>query len=397
MSWDYLGHQILIADEAYGILKLRGLVYLAMLERTGKSGTAIKVAEISKAKNILILTKKAAISGWQEHLDNLPVTKKYTIINYESVHKLTESNYDLCVLDEAHNYLASYPKPSKTLKKVYQVVYGLPIIYTSATPSAQSYGQLYHQFKVSKWSPFDRYKDFYSFFSTHGVPEIIWISGRQVKKYDTVKESAFNMCKHLFISYTRRDLGFVHEPEPKLHYVELARETKEIYNKLQKDQILQLGVHEYIADSPMKLRAGLHQLEGSTLKIDDSTAYYSKVNEKIRYIKENFDESKIAIMANYVFERKLLENQFKCPIYSSTSHSEGVDLSHIDTLVIYSMNFSTAKHSQRLARQANIHRNKPIIVHYLLAKDAISDQCYTTVAINKENFVDTYYDRKGLK
>ena len=62
-------------------------------------------------------------------------------------------------------------------------------------------------------------------------------------------------------------------------------------------------------------------------------------------------------------------------------------------LVIYSQNWSTAQHTQRRARQANKMRKEPIVVHFLLAKKAISDQVYKMVAINKKNFVDSVFKR----
>ena len=62
-------------------------------------------------------------------------------------------------------------------------------------------------------------------------------------------------------------------------------------------------------------------------------------------------------------------------------------------LVIYSQNWSTAQHTQRRARQANKERKEPILVHFLLMKNAISDQVYKTVALNKRNFVDSVFKR----
>ena len=53
-------HQISLAEQGLSILKKYGIVYLAMEERTGKSLTAILMAETSLAKRILIITKKKA-------------------------------------------------------------------------------------------------------------------------------------------------------------------------------------------------------------------------------------------------------------------------------------------------------------------------------------------------
>ena len=82
----------------------------------------------------------------------------------------------------------------------------------------------------------------------------------------------------------------------------------------------------------------------------------------------------------------------KALILQATSYAEGVDLSHKRHLVIYSQDFSTARHSQRRARQANKNRAEDIIVHYLLVKKGISEQVYQTVSLNKKNYVDSLFE-----
>ena len=83
-------------------------------------------------------------------------------------------------------------------------------------------------------------------------------------------------------------------------------------------------------------------------------------------------------------------------MYSSTSHAEGVDLSHFDNLIIYSQNFSTSKHSQRRARQANINRADPITVHFLIADTGIDQHIYDSVSVKQENFTARVYNQGGL-
>jgi len=102
-------------------------------------------------------------------------------------------------------------------------------------------------------------------------------------------------------------------------------------------------------------------------------------------------------MYQYKAEKLKLEQHFKnASILQATSFAEGVDLSHKRHLVIYSQDFSTARHAQRRARQASKSREDSIVVHFLLAKKAISDQVYQTVSINKKNFVDSVFERTEL-
>lgn len=392
-------HQLEIADKAYEVLQSNAIVYLSMEERTGKTLTSLLVCEKSKAKNILIVTKKKALEGWEDTLKKYKgITKKYTSINYESIHKLDNpKGFDLIIIDEAHANLSSYPTISKTWKKVYECTKGKPIIFLSATPSAQTYAQLFHQLKLSNWSPWAKYKNFYDWFNKYGILKVIFLAGRQIKQYNEVHtEMVWEDVKHLFISYTRQELGFKHEPNDVLHYIELDKETKDMYNELNKHSVIK--EFEYIADTPMKLLVGLHQLEGGTLKVDVDRSELLRTDEKIRYIKRVFgDVPSLVIFYHYKQEELKLKSSFsKATILQATSFAEGVDLSMYETLVIYSMDFSTARYSQRRARQANMRRESEINVHYLLVKGAISEQVYQTVAVNKSNFIDKYFNREDL-
>lgn len=395
-------HQIEKAVEGYQILKKNALVYLAMEERTGKSLTALLIAEMCKnVKSVhIITTKKAkgdASEGWIELINNYSHNLDIAVSTFGTAHKVTR-DFDLYIVDEAHKYISGYPKPSATQAKIKKLTVEKPIIYLSATPNAQGYQQLYHQFDLSSWSPWRKHKHFYSWFQLYGREHLEWINGRMVEQYDTTDEQ---LCRettnHLFVRATRKELGFEHEPKDKLHYVQLSDETKKLYNQLLKDKCLFFDDCEFLADTAPKLRFALHMLEGGGLKIDNQYKVL-KNREKIDYILQNWgDTEDVAIFYQYKVEKLKLEKIFQhAAILQSTSYAEGVDLSGYKHLIIYSQDFSTARHTQRRARQANKKRDEEIIVHFLLVEDGISEQVYETVSINKENFVDTVFERKEL-
>jgi hypothetical protein len=403
-------HQTEIAKEAYNILAENMIVYLAMEERTGKTLTAILTCELTAVNNILVITKKNAINGWEDALNAFDHTKCYTITNYHQAKKFDPQAFELVILDEAHNYISSFPKASKLWSEVQSLTIHKPIIYISATPYAQGPQLLYHQFALSTWSPFAKFKTAYTWFKTFGIPETVYLSGRQVETYKNVKtEEVLARCKHLFISRTRQELGFEHEPEDHLHYIELGELTKEVYNIILKQKVLELNGELIQYDTTAKLRAALHMLEGGTAKTNNIRNDEGKVVqdgkpmilgnvEKINYILDTWgDTDELVIMYNYKTEFNKLQNYFKkALLLQATSYAEGVDLSHKKHLVIYSQDFSTARHSQRRARQANKKRDIPINVHYILVKDGISDQVYQTVSINKTNFVDSVFQETLL-
>lgn len=407
-------HQEEISDSALEILRQYGIVYLAMEERTGKTLTAVLIAEKSKAKRILVLTKKKALDGWTESLDSygqgktinsigLPMwflkdDKTITVTNYHQAGKLDHS-YELIILDESHSYLSAYPKVGKIWKDVYALTQQVHLVYLSATPNAQGYQLLFNQFRLSSWSPWKSWKNFYDWFREFGISNMVHTSYGLKETYTKCKPEVFETVKHLFITHTRNDLGFEHEPDDVLHYVELSEKTKKIYNNALKLGLLEISdSYSIFLDSTMKLRTSLHMLEGGVAK-DDETYIVLDNDEKIQAILKDFgDSEKNVIMYHFKAEESKLKCYFKKTLLlQATSYAEGVDLSGYDNLIILSQDYSTARHSQRRARQANMNRLDPIFVHFYLVKKAISEQVYQTVSVNKTNYIDSMFDREELK
>jgi len=178
---------------------------------------------------------------------------------------------------------------------------------------------------------------------------------------------------------------------------QLSDSTKVLYNRCLKDEMLVFGETEILLDSSMKLRTTLHMLEGGVAK-DEDTYHVLPNKEKIDAIRRDFgDTESLVIMYHYKAELTKLGRYFtNARLLQGTSYAEGVDLSGYDDLVIYSQDFSTARHSQRRARQANKKRTTPIKVHFYLVEGAISEQVYKTVSENKANFIDSLFERNTL-
>jgi len=408
VKWEAKPHQVKVSGEALEVFNSNGIVYLAMEERTGKSIIAIRICEAVKAFNcILILTTKKAMDGWKETLSKYSHDKAYILSTYTSAHKVV-GKFDAVILDEAHKYISGYPKRSLTWHNVAKIVKNLPIIYVSATPYAQGPQLLFNQFALSKNNPWIKFKNFYDWFKLYAIRDkngdlpTTKISATQIV-IDYTKVNAdliLEPIKHLFITYTREELGFEHEPKDVLHYIKLKPEMKEIYNDLIANKVLDFTSkyngkdYKLICDHPSKLRWALHMLEGGTLKVNDEYIDLDS-NEKAEYIMETWgDHEYIAIMYYFKADYIKLSRMFKkASLFQATTYAEGVDLSHFKHLIIYSQDHSTSRHSQRRARQANINRKEEIKVHYLLVKGALSDKAYKTVSINKQNFVDTVFER----
>ncbi|AWD90279.1 hypothetical protein [Dickeya phage Amaethon] len=391
--------QVEVAEEALSKLRQYGLAYLAMEERTGKTLAALLTAELSNANRILVITKKNPKESISETLAAWEHTKYFRLTTYHSVTKIPISTpFDMVILDEAHNYISAFPKPGKIWKDLRPYCAGKPILYLSATPHAQSLAQLYHQFALCSWSPWIRYPTFYAWHNVYGKPYTIELNNRDVNQYDrTDKAKVMADVQHLFITKTRAEIGFKHEPEDCLHFIEPSEPLKQVYNTILKDSVIKLSVGKLVCDSKSKLRTSLHQLEGGTIIVDDKRHVLANT-EKVDYILEKWgDVPSLVIMYNFQAEKVKLEKYFKqATILQATSFAEGIDLYQYDTLVIYSQDYSTARHTQRRARQANMARDKPITVHFLLMKKGISAQVYKSVSINKRNYVDSVFNKEFL-
>ena len=113
-----------------------------------------------------------------------------------------------------------------------------------------------------------------------------------------------------------------------------------------------------------------------------------KENPKIEYIKKNFDPEKCIILAFFTAEQKLLSEIFP-HVGSVTKDAEGVDFSHFETMIIYSMSYAAKSYEQVRVRQCNITKRKSeIVVHFLLC--GIDKKIYDAVS-KKKNFTASWY------
>jgi len=392
-------YQLVGALEGYKILKKYGIVYYAWQERCGKTLTALALCEMTKANKILIVTKKKAIKGWTETLGQFEHKKRYIVINYHSITKIKD-DFDLVILDESHSSgLASSPKVGKIWKDVFPYTKGKPLIYLSATPYPEHLGQLYHQFALSSWSPFKQYRNFYRFFDALGLPYKTRTPYGLVETYTRYKDDEIlSQVEHLFLHKTRSELGFEQEPEDVVHYYSQSPGIAKLQKEIIRTEMFRMNDIEIPLDSPMKLRVVAYQIEGGWVKTDSGCIELS-YKDRIEAIKQDFgDGEDCVIMAHFTCEQDKLKSYFpKALVVSSTAEAEGVDYSHIENLIIYSMDFSTGRFQQRRARQANFLRKSAIKVHFYFAKGSVSEAVYETVAKKSQNFIKNSFERWAHK
>jgi hypothetical protein len=420
-----LSHQLKYSKLVFDMLRQRKYCLLLGEIRSGKTLTALLALSYSKSiKRILILTKKAAISGITKFIDD-PELQAYwshqthTVTNYESIgrfvqrttsksgkplakpvtepaFKLNPDDYDLLVVDECH-LLGKLGKPSQRYKLLKLLAQDKPWLAMSGTAYVESPNQIYYETTFSTKTPFPE-KSFYEFHRKWGVPSEIKVGYNQVvADYKLAKPELLTYIDSFSVKMTQADADIKVKSQDQLHYVKPSSGTQKLYNKLLEDRIANTPHGLIVADTIMALRTQLHQIEGGTIKID--TDYYDlNLNDKVNYIKQVWgDHADLGIMAYYKAEYDLLTSHFKhAQIYSSIRHAEGVNLAHLKNFVVYSFGFSGSKFIQLRDRITNVDGSNTSTVHILLStNNAISNQAYEAVA-SKRDFNNKVFKQQRI-
>lgn len=398
-------YQVKNAKECTEIINKYGLVYLQHTVRTGKTLTALQIAENVNAIKVLFVTKKKAIESILSDYSNFKFKYELDVINYESLHKV-KYKYDLVVIDEAHS-IGAFPKPSIRTKLLKDLFSNVKIIYLSGTPASESYSQWFHQFWISAKSPFRDYTNFYKWAKDYTNPAIIYTAYGQSNDYSKAKNDLIDSkIKHVVHKFTQEEAGFKNVINKHLHYVDMLPVTYSLINKLKKDKVV-VGKHEnIIADSGVKLMSKQHQLGSGTVIFDSGNVAILDYS-KAFFIRDNF-KGKLAIFYYFKEElRMLLEtfgnlcttdlNEFNSTdkhfIGQQYSSAMGVNLSKADRLIYLNFGFSGTNFIQSLDRLTIKEREKTDI-HFILSRKTIDKNILDTIE-QKKNFTLKQYERIG--
>ena len=406
-------YQTELSNKACQLLNEFGIAYLSMQVRTGKTITSMQTAKLFKANNVLFVTKKKAIGSIiSDYEHNYSNDYSLTCINYESLHKLADYNYDLIILDEAH-CLGAFAEVSKRTKQLKVIAKGKPIIYLSGTPSPESYAQLFHQFWISSFSPFGSI-NFYAWVKLGYVTVTQkYLYNRSVNDYSCAnKEKIDEEVGHLFLSYTQEEAGFEQLVEEKVHFVKMSPKTYQMAERLRRHRVIEIDMTTTIlADTEVKLMGKLHQLYSGSVKPEDEQKTVIIDDSKMRYIMDTFKGQKLAIFHKFIGEKTIMVEFLNCNNVAFTespeefeqsndkifisqiqSGREGINLSSADCLIMYNIDFSAVSYWQSRARLQSKDRTKEAVVHWIFAKDGIETNIYKAVS-NKKDYTLNYFKR----
>lgn len=384
-------------------------VYLAMEVRTGKTLTALGICSELNAKNVLFITKKKAISSIEHDFYLLKPPYYLEVINYESLHKIPQTNWDAVICDEAHS-LGAFPKPNKRAKQVKEILRrSTPyVLFLSGTPTPESYSQMYHQVYGVAGNPFYKYKNFYAFAKTYVNVTQRKINSMMINDYSKGLKSIIEAVNPFKINYTQRSAGFKTQTEEKILYVELNEATKKLIKRLKKDRVVEGDGEILLGDTGVKLMSKVHQLCSGTVKFESGNALtidYSKVH----FIKKYFKGKKIAIFYKFTQEYKALKEIYgeeltndleefkatdKCIALQIVAGREGVSLKEAEALVYYNIDFSATSYFQSRDRMTTKDRkyNK---IYWIFSNKGIENDIYKAV-VKKKDYTLSHFKRDSL-
>ena len=390
-------YQINIALEAFSILQKLKIVYLCMEVRTGKTLTALKTADFYRAKNVLFITKKRAIPSIENDYNLLKPSYNLTVINNESLHKI-EGDFDLLISDEHHRN-GAFPKPNQITKLIKEKYNHLPMIFLSGTPHPESYSQIYHQFWLSKYTPFKE-TTFYKWAKDYVNIKDRHLGYAVVKDYSEAKiEIIKPIIEPYILTFTQAQAGFQTEVKENTIIVPMAEITYKLANKLKKDLfVISKEGKEIIADTAVKLMQKLHQIYSGTVLFEDGS-YRVFDNTKASYIKQRFANNKLGIFYKFKAEYEALKQVFgdnltnelnefnttnKHIALQIVSGSEGISLKEADYLVYYNIDFSSKNYWQSRDRLTTMQR-KTNDVFWIFSENGIEEKIYKNV-LQKKNY-----------
>lgn len=393
-------YQIDISSRGAQILSENYILCLAMEVRLGKTFTSLEICRKLGYESILFLTKKKAISSIESDAQKIIPNSDIVITNYESMHKVEKTNFDVIICDESHT-MSAFPKPSLRTKQVRNLVVkcGMPrVILLSGTITPESYSQIYHQFWVHPINPFNGFANFYRWADVYVNKFQKKINGLMVNDYSYGKErEIMSVVSPYIITYTQKEAGFSTEIEEEILTVEMPDLIKKISDKLEKDLVVEGNNDVILADTPAKLMQKMHQLAGGTIKFESGRSMVLSTF-KAEFLRSQFATTKIGVFYKFKEELNALKkvygddmttdlDEFNTGKYQLialqiVSGREGISLKNADYLVFYSIDFSAVSYWQARDRMTTMDRlaNK---VYWIFTEGSIEEKIYKAVKSKK--------------
>ena len=265
-------YQDRISTEAAQKVRDLQIVYFAIEVRCGKTLISLATADKLKSKSVLFVTKKKAISSIESDYNAFNFSFKLEVVNFESLHKIQNKDYDLIIVDEAHS-ISAFPKPSKRAKDLKKIVGKKRLILMSGTPHPESYSQVFHQYFISEWSPFSNYKNFYLWAKSYVNVKMRNFGYAKVNDYSNALYSKIKpMIRPYTITFTQEEAGFQTSVNETVLTCKMSDYTYHLAKQLLADQVVEGKNEVILADTGVKMQSKIHQIYSGTVKFESGNS-----------------------------------------------------------------------------------------------------------------------------
>ena len=391
-------YQDRISTEAAQKVRDLQIVYFAIEVRCGKTLISLATADKLKSKSVLFVTKKKAISSIESDYNAFNFSFKLEVVNFESLHKIQNKDYDLIIVDEAHS-ISAFPKPSKRAKDLKKIVGKKRLILMSGTPHPESYSQVFHQYFISEWSPFSNYKNFYLWAKSYVNVKMRNFGYAKVNDYSNALYAKIKpMIRPYTITFTQAEAGFQTSVNETVLTCKMSDYTYHLAKQLLAYQVVEGKNEVILADTGVKMQSKIHQIYSGTVKFESGNSMvidYSKVN----FIADRFKGKKIAIFYKFKEELNALkkvygdslttdldefDNTDKNIALQFQSGKEGISLRNAECLVAYNIDFSSSTYWQFRDRMTTKNRQDNSL-YWIFADRGIEKKIYNAV-MNKKDY-----------
>ena len=410
-----------VFDKAVKVLDVEGLVYLVMETRTGKTITSLSVAHARGAKRVLFLTKKKIIPGVKADYLNSGFDFELQVLSVDSAHKAA-GFFDVVIIDEAH-CLGAFPKPGTRPMAIRKIIGKAEVIFLSATPTPESYSQIYHQLWVSPRSPFAAWGKFYDWAKDFVNINQRQINGYRVKDYSEARIKDIQpYLDRIMISLTQKEAGFKQEEiEEVLQPVAMSAATHALVKKLIKNRVHVFPDGcEIVCDTPAKLTSKVAQVASGTVITE--LLIEEEGNRRVVKVVKTLDRAKaakvlelsrtmkIAVFYKYDAEKAMLKSVLpavtedpedfqrssgKVFLSQFQSGREGIRLDTADAVVFFSPDHAFLSYEQTKNRIQDIAREtKPQLI-WLLGDTGVEDKIRKVVT-SKRKYTSSHFRRDWL-
>lgn len=338
------------------------------------------------------------MSSIQSDYELLSPSYNLTVINYESLHKIPDTKWDLIICDEAHS-MGAFPKPSKRAVQVKDLIAKTKanVILLSGTPTPESYSQMYHQVYGIPKNPFAEFKTFYKFCSKFVKVTTKIINGLSMNDYSKGYDTIITEMEPFTINYTQEEAGFIAQTTEEIFEVDLKESTYKLIKQLTRDLVVQGKDEVILGDTPVKLMMKIHQLSSGTIKFESGKSMVLDTS-KAEFIKETWEGCKIGIFYKFKEELNALKQIFGDDLtteldeFNSTdknialqivSGREGISLKKAEYLVYYNIDFSATSYWQSKDRMTTKERLENQ-VFWVFSKGGIENEIYKAVTKKKD-------------